>query len=292
MSENVLKNVRIVHKHDTEENWLKATNFIPKQGELIIYDVDNNYNYERMKIGDGKTLVNDLPFSNDWKSLENKPFYDTRESEEMIIEWDGNTSNKIVMSDVFYKVSDTIPTNEQIKNSIITLSDGQELEISSIWSNLVQSGFAEDDFCVLLDFVIITRKDNVVVNTPGGVAITIEKAGVYFAYLSLDEFDDVYTTSLKYVQSFGELKQLDEKYIPDTITRTSNILLQANKNSFDNLYSPVVNSDLATKEYVDLMLQAPSEMEALALVTEIGFVEPAINNGNIFVDENGAIYTI
>jgi hypothetical protein len=62
MSENVLKNVRIVHKHDTEENWLKATNFIPKQGELIIYDVDDTYDYERMKIGDGNTLVNDLPF--------------------------------------------------------------------------------------------------------------------------------------------------------------------------------------------------------------------------------------
>ena len=75
MSENVLKNVRIVHKHDTEENWLKATNFIPKQGELIIYDVDDKYNYERMKIGDGNTLVNDLPFSNDWESLENRPFY-------------------------------------------------------------------------------------------------------------------------------------------------------------------------------------------------------------------------
>lgn len=76
MSENVLKNVRIVHKHDTEENWLKATNFIPKQGELIIYDVDDKYNYERMKIGDGNTLVNDLPFSNDWESLENRPFYE------------------------------------------------------------------------------------------------------------------------------------------------------------------------------------------------------------------------
>lgn len=62
MSEKTLNNIRIVHKHDTEENWLKATNFIPKQGELIIYDIDKNYNYERMKIGDGINLVNDLPF--------------------------------------------------------------------------------------------------------------------------------------------------------------------------------------------------------------------------------------
>lgn len=64
MSEKIL-NTRIVHKHDTAENWAKATNFIPKQGELIIYDIDNTYTYERFKIGDGKTLVNNLPFADD-----------------------------------------------------------------------------------------------------------------------------------------------------------------------------------------------------------------------------------
>lgn len=53
---------RIVHKHDIEENWLKAVNFIPKQGEIIVYDVDDNYDYERIKIGDGEQNVNDLPF--------------------------------------------------------------------------------------------------------------------------------------------------------------------------------------------------------------------------------------
>lgn len=56
-------NSRIQHKHDTETNWLKAINFIPKVGELIIYDPDNNYTYSRFKIGDGKTLVNNLPFA-------------------------------------------------------------------------------------------------------------------------------------------------------------------------------------------------------------------------------------
>lgn len=56
-------NSRIQHKHDIEANWLKATNFIPKVGELIIYDPDNNYSYSRFKIGDGITLVNNLAFA-------------------------------------------------------------------------------------------------------------------------------------------------------------------------------------------------------------------------------------
>ena len=56
---------RIIHKHDIEANWNKATNFTPKQGELIIYDIDATHDYERLKIGDGVTLVSDLPFVDD-----------------------------------------------------------------------------------------------------------------------------------------------------------------------------------------------------------------------------------
>lgn len=55
-------NTRIIHKHDTEANWKKAENFIPKEAELIVYDPDENYTYSRLKIGDGITKVNNLPF--------------------------------------------------------------------------------------------------------------------------------------------------------------------------------------------------------------------------------------
>jgi hypothetical protein len=53
---------RIIHKHETEADWRKATGFTPLQGELIIYDIDDTHDYERFKIGDGKTNVNNLPF--------------------------------------------------------------------------------------------------------------------------------------------------------------------------------------------------------------------------------------
>ena len=55
-------NGRIVHKHDTEANWNKATNFIPKKGEIIVYDPDSSYTYSRVKVGDGTTKVTSLPF--------------------------------------------------------------------------------------------------------------------------------------------------------------------------------------------------------------------------------------
>ena len=55
-------NVRVIQKHDIETNWDKALNFIPEQGELIIYDPDTVYNYPRLKIGDGVTVAKNLPF--------------------------------------------------------------------------------------------------------------------------------------------------------------------------------------------------------------------------------------
>jgi uncharacterized protein (UPF0212 family) len=55
---------RVIHKHEIEANWALATNFVPMQGELIVYDVDSKHNYERIKIGDGVQNVNDLPFVN------------------------------------------------------------------------------------------------------------------------------------------------------------------------------------------------------------------------------------
>ena len=54
--------LRIKLKHDTEANWLKATTFVPLKGELIIYDVDSTHSVPRFKVGDGTTLINNLPF--------------------------------------------------------------------------------------------------------------------------------------------------------------------------------------------------------------------------------------
>jgi hypothetical protein len=61
MKEQFLK-TRISHKIDIEENWNKATNFIPLKGEIIIYDVDANNENRRIKIGDGVKNVIDLDF--------------------------------------------------------------------------------------------------------------------------------------------------------------------------------------------------------------------------------------
>ena len=61
---------RISQLHKTEAEWLaiqaqyeaRDEVFIPRPGELIVYDPDYQYEYSRLKIGDGKTPIQDLPF--------------------------------------------------------------------------------------------------------------------------------------------------------------------------------------------------------------------------------------
>ena len=62
MAQSHIINKRIINKHDIEAHWNLAINFMPYKGELIIYDTDDTHSEPRLKIGDGKTLVNDLPF--------------------------------------------------------------------------------------------------------------------------------------------------------------------------------------------------------------------------------------
>lgn len=56
MSEKTIT-TRVLQKTDTKANWDKATNFIPKKGELIIYS-----DLRRIKVGDGITKVGALQF--------------------------------------------------------------------------------------------------------------------------------------------------------------------------------------------------------------------------------------
>ena len=49
---NVKYNLKSVPFHATEAEWLSIS-YIPKQGEIIVYDKDNSHNYLRFKTGDG-----------------------------------------------------------------------------------------------------------------------------------------------------------------------------------------------------------------------------------------------
>ena len=126
MSEKIIKG-RLVQKHDTAENWSKATSFVPKQGEVIIYDKDSTHSYERVKVGDGSTLVSSLPFIDDnkvdkvaGKGLSTND-YTTTEKNKLAGIADG--ANKTVVDSAMSSTSENPVQNKVITAVIDDLSD-------------------------------------------------------------------------------------------------------------------------------------------------------------------------
>lgn len=152
----------------------------------------------------------------DWSvNDENDPAYvknRTHYSDEIVIEWDGNTEGLYCVADKFYRVSDSVIDNEVIKKGTIKilLSD-DEIPLSLFWDDELNAGYITDDITITASgFFICVRVQNKVFSD-----ITFEKTGVYFAKEIFDNRLDNYTTKFKSAST----KPLDEKYIPSTIQR-------------------------------------------------------------------------
>lgn len=57
-------NLKSIPFHATEDEWKSGAlaSYIPKQGEIVVYDIDSQNPAERIKVGDGLTEVGRLPF--------------------------------------------------------------------------------------------------------------------------------------------------------------------------------------------------------------------------------------
>ena len=55
---------KVAFKHEKEENWNRS-NYIPENGEQVIYEPDDNHISPRIKIGNGIDKVKELPFTSE-----------------------------------------------------------------------------------------------------------------------------------------------------------------------------------------------------------------------------------
>lgn len=70
--------IKSVPFHATEEEWNSTlASYVPKQAEIVVYDADENFDLQRIKIGDGTTPVGNLEFAggaqSDWNASEGEP---------------------------------------------------------------------------------------------------------------------------------------------------------------------------------------------------------------------------
>ncbi len=68
MTEHKVLNSRVLLKNDLAAEWAKVPDFIPLEGEIIIYNYDNG-TAPKFKIGNGSTKISVLPFFNNLEEL-------------------------------------------------------------------------------------------------------------------------------------------------------------------------------------------------------------------------------
>lgn len=235
MAEKHLK-ARIILKHDTESNWKLATGFTPKKGEIIIYDIDDNYSYERIKIGDGETNVNSLPFyAGSWNDLKDIPFGDYGY---ISITWNKIISNEeyhtVTLNMVdgeywhkrgYYYVSDLTPSNEDLIEGTNIIRNASEYPfVYSKWpeTNNEIYNSTNDYTSISNDSIVITRKDNVTIGTIDG-NVTFKKAGIYFFYEEMKQSYDAFSWYISEMKLKGNVRTLNEQLIPSSIARIRDI---------------------------------------------------------------------
>lgn len=222
MSEKNTLRTRLVNKHDIEANWLKAINFTPLQGELIVYDADENYNYERIKMGDGVTNVNELPFISsqaDWNQNDpSAPDYvknRTHWEEDVVI----LPETEITLS------SDGAP---------ITTAPNAMPEVGSVYA-VAYNGTAYDCPAVAipdgLDITGFLIGNSDAMGIPGGNTSApflvmlfdapVDETGdgnlVHGTFVPMGEFAEGTTATLSIVQVGAAIHKLAPKFLPDTV---------------------------------------------------------------------------
>lgn len=206
MAEKTLNNIRVINKHDTEANWQKATGFTPKQGELIVYDIDSTYSYERIKIGDGVRNVNNLPFTVVQSDLsvndETNPAYVKNRTH-----WVEYEYTPVIENTVITMVGEQSSYSGTVSKTDDLLVTGKHY--LGIINNTQYEGTA---FAVNENIVGLEFGDYDIMSISG-----------YQTLVQSSSSDDI-TFSLSVGTEI--IYHIDEKYIPNTIARVSDVSQQ------------------------------------------------------------------
>lgn len=134
----------------------------------------------------------------------------TTETRSNTLTWDGNTEG-LVSSESFYKVSDAVPTMDDLANgAVLGISNSEILEIPA---DDIMDATVDGFPCIVIGEVIVVLEDEANIN-----GLYFPQKGVYFA--SADGFYISFLAIPDYngfVTSNTELVKIDPKYLPDDI---------------------------------------------------------------------------
>ena len=243
---------RITQKHDIEANWIKAGNaekpFIPLAGETIYYDPDENCSSFRHKVGDGITNVNNLPFVGgaDWNQndesaadyIKNRTHYHQVEENVVSLELTDIVQSDYYPNGRYVGNHDCIGDNfhrfdrdafTELVGKTITLTIGDK----SYQGVVNDAGDSYEDWerLVIGDFWYLLDETND--NGTDWAACIIDDCqfGMLIPQEALaDALDPSVKKTISFTETIETLKELDEKYIPDSIARANDVTSSIDSN--------------------------------------------------------------
>lgn len=148
-------------------------------------------------------------FGGSWNDLTDKPFYE--ENNQTTIEWDGSTDGRVtfvVSGRTYYKISDNTPTADDIAASTFELSNGESVSVTSELFTGFTNGMAKiGDYLYVIDESTYTGDGDLSIASSDGIYVCV--------------IDGVYPS--KFTYGAVTIHQLEEKFIPDTIARVSEL---------------------------------------------------------------------
>lgn len=162
-----------------------------------------------------------------WNDLTDKPFGEeiSLVSEPLHIVWDGDTSCTSVKflegeDGGFYKVSDIVLTNEQIRSAkYFYKDDDNEVFCSEEFDSAGSEGFEHiiiTDDIVVLDGIAIVRKNNVTIDMGEDLGSkTFPEKGIYLLYEVEQFYVETFITTESVEQELTVIEKLDKKYLPE-----------------------------------------------------------------------------
>lgn len=194
-------------------NVLIETDYATKR--LPVTAINNGYSKEEC---DEKFMASDAKIS--WNDLQDKPFYEETKvvNEPLNITWDGNTTGLVSVQNMYFKVSDSIFTDEQIKLMTITTNNEsiQLIPIGDIWDESLGEEVIPSSDATGAAYICVARKDGAVLSSYGTEVVFPEK-GLYFAKVPNYVTVTSLTTTEPIEHTKTTVKKLDKKYLPDNI---------------------------------------------------------------------------
>ena len=245
MAEKNIKS-RIVHKHDTAENWAKATSFVPMKGEIIVYDIDDNYNYERFKIGNGQTVVGSLPFFDDALKAEIEELgvvasipSDWNQNDETASDYIKNRTHWVESELITSPYLSSLTTRAGVMEVSVgtPIWEGEKYIVTIDGVRYASQAYYTEDWCAALGdsrlynpddmsnpvdlpfFITINEEEGESFDSPWGPEVTY----IYVADIRFTDSEE-HTVEIAVITGDNSTYHtLDENFIPDTIARKSDV---------------------------------------------------------------------